>query len=176
MKLGCGGLRDLDIAGWAASARWGASDTESLVRNGALLHREVEEVAAARELLWRVRNLLHLRAGRRQDRLTFEDQEEIATQLGFVEGVTLAVEQFMQAYYRHARTVERTAERMVARAREARRSAPAKRTDLGGGVILFDEQVTFSNSDELARDPALAFRFYDAVAKRQGPAAPRGCS
>lgn len=167
VKLGCGGLRDLDIAGWAAKARWGATDTESLVRNGALLHREVEEVAAAREMLWRVRNLLHLRAGRRQDRLTFEDQEEIATQLGFVEGVTLAVEQFMQAYYRHARTVERAAERMVARARDVRRSAPAKKTELGAGLLLFDEQVTFDNTDDLAKDPALALRFYDVVAKRQ---------
>ena len=169
VKLGCGGLRDLDIAAWAAKARWGsnATDTASLVKNGALLHREVEEVVAAKEMLWRVRNLLHLRAGRRQDRLTFEDQEEIAVQLGFVEGITLAVEQFMQAYYRHARVVEQTAERMVERARHVRRSTPAPREDLGMGLLLFDDQVTFHDSEMLEDDPALALRLYEVVAKRR---------
>jgi len=166
VKLGCGGLRDLDIAAWSAKARWGSTDTESLVRNGALLRREVEEVVAAKEMLWRVRNLLHLRAGRRQDRLTFEDQEEIAVQLGFVEGVTLAVEQFMQAYYRHARVVEQTAERMIARIREVPRSAPARREKLDHGLLLFGGQATFENTDSLDADPAMALRLYDVVAKR----------
>lgn len=173
VKLGCGGLRDLDIAGWAAKARWGAgaTDTASLVKNGALLHREVEEIVRSKEMLWRVRNLLHLRAGRRQDRLTFEDQEEIAVQLGFVPGVTLAVEQFMQAYYRHARVVQQTAERMVTRAREGcqrsrGRSAPAPREDLGMGLLLFDDQVTFHDSEMLEDDPALALRLYEVVGKR----------
>ncbi len=166
VKLGCGGLRDLDIAAWSAKARWGTTDTESLVRKGALLRREVEEVIAAKEMLWRVRNLLHLRAGRRQDRLTFEDQEEIAVQLGFVHGVTLAVEQFMQAYYRHARVVEQTAERMIARIREVRRSAPAHREPLGDGLLLFDGQATFESTDSLRSDPAIALRLYDVVAKK----------
>src|SRR5690606_37005002 len=147
VKLGCGGLRDLDVAMWAAGARFGARDTEKLVRHGALLSREVRELDNAREMLWRVRNLLHLRAGRRQDRLTFEDQEEIATLLGFVDGVTLGVEQFMQAYYRHARVVEQTAERMIARARPVVRSGPPRREDLGRGLLLFDEAITFHDSE-----------------------------
>jgi len=106
VKQGRGGLRDLDVAEWAARARWGARDEQDYVRTGALLAREVRELEDAREMLWSVRNLLHLRAGRQQDRLTFGDQEDIAQELGFVDGVTLGVEQFMQAYYRHARIVE----------------------------------------------------------------------
>ncbi len=172
VKLGCGGLRDLDVAIWAAKARWGATETSELVRHGALLQREVEELHTAEEMLWRVRNLLHLRAGRRQDRLTFEDQEEIATQLGFVHGVTLAVEQFMQAYYRHARVVEQTTERMLARARQTVRTAPAQQEDLGGGVLLFDGHVTLEDTDALESDPVLALRLYDAVAKRDKPPYP----
>lgn len=171
VKLGCGGLRDLDIASWAAKARWGVSDTAELVARGALLQREAEELETAREMLWRVRNLLHQRAGRRQDRLTFEDQEEIAVQLGFVPGVTLAVEQFMQAYYRHARVVERAAERVVARARQVQRSTPAPEEDLGGGLVLFDGEVAFEEPASLSADPALALRLYQTVARRN--AAPR---
>ncbi|HEY8432180.1 MAG TPA: [protein-PII] uridylyltransferase, partial [Sandaracinaceae bacterium] len=172
VKLGCGGLRDLDVALWAANARWGARDTDALVQHGALLAREVRDLEAAREMLWRVRNLLHLRAGRRQDRLTFEDQEEIATQLGFVDGVTLAVEQFMQAYYRHARVVEQTAERMMARAAHVEKGAPARKEDLGRGILLFDDSITFHDSERLRDEPVLALRLYAEVAKRGLPPYP----
>ncbi|MFK7990324.1 MAG: [protein-PII] uridylyltransferase [Sandaracinaceae bacterium] len=166
VKLGCGGLRDLDIALWAAKARWNASGTQDLVRQGVLLSREVEELETARETLWRVRNHLHLRAGRRHDRLTFEDQEEIATQLGFVPGVTLAVEQFMQAYYRHARIVEQTAPRMIERARRVSRTSAPSREDLGDGLLSFGGEVTFHDSERLLRDPVLALRLYQQVARR----------
>jgi [protein-PII] uridylyltransferase len=172
VKLGCGGLRDLDVAAWAAKARWGADAIDELVRHGALLSREIQELETAREMLWRVRNLLHLRAGRRHDRLTFEDQEEIAVQLGFVPGVTLAVEQFMQAYYRHARVVEQTAERMLMRARQVGRTGPVRKEDIGDGLLLFDGQITFHDSEQLPHDPKLALRLYEQVAKRELPPYP----
>ncbi len=166
VKLGCGGLRDLDIARWAAKARWTAEGTDALVKHGALLSREARELEVAGEMLWRVRNRLHLRAGRRQDRLTFEDQEEIATQLGFVEGITLAVEQFMQAYYRHARVVEQTTERMLARARAIRPRKSVRREPLAPGILSHDDQVTFTDSAQLEEEPTLALRLYEEVATR----------
>jgi len=158
VKQGRGGLRDLDVAEWAARARWGARNEQDYVRTGALLAREVRELDAAREMLWRVRNLLHLRAGRQQDRLTFADQEDIAQELGFVDGVTLGVEQFMQAYYRHARIVALTAERMLDRARPRSRAATFRK--LAHGIILADGAITLENPQRLDEDPALAFRFY----------------
>jgi [protein-PII] uridylyltransferase len=172
VKTGRGGLRDLDVAEWAARARWGARTTEDYVRHGALLAREVEELEAAREMLWRVRNLLHLRAGRQQDRLTFEDQEEIAVALGFVDGVTLGVEQFMQAYYRHARIVALSAERMVIRAHRRRRRPTSRRQDLADGTLIFDDQITLRDTDALAEDPPVALRLYQQVARREKPPYP----
>ena len=158
VKQGRGGLRDVDVAEWAARARWGARNDQDYVRTGALLAREVTELESAREMLWRVRNLLHLRAGRQQDRLTFADQEEIAQELGFVDGITLAVEQFMQAYYRHARIVALTAERMLDRARPRSRASTFRK--LAQGIILADGAITLENPHRLEDDPALAFRFY----------------
>jgi [protein-PII] uridylyltransferase len=168
VKQGRGGLRDLDVAEWAARARWGARNEQDYVRTGALLAREVRELEDARETLWRVRNLLHLRAGRQQDRLTFADQEDIAHELGFVDGVSLAVEQFMQAYYRHARIVALTAERMLERARPRSRAATFRK--LAHGIILADGAITLENPQRLDEDPALAFRFYrQAVRYRRRP-------
>ena len=160
VKQGRGGLRDTDVAEWAARARWGARNEQDYVRTGALLAREVRELEDAREMLWRVRNLLHLRAGRQQDRLTFGDQEDIAQELGFVDGVTLGVEQFMQAYYRHARIVALTAERMLDRARPRGRGRATTFRKLAHGIILADGAITVEKPDRLAGDPALAFRFY----------------
>ncbi|MFW6050358.1 MAG: [protein-PII] uridylyltransferase [Myxococcota bacterium] len=169
VKLGRGGLRDLDVAEWSARARWAARTTEDYIRTGALLAREVAELEAAREMLWRVRNLLHLRAGRQQDRLTFEDQEEISAAMGFVDGVTLGVEQFMQAYYRHARIVALTAERMLIRARPRRRRIRTRRQDLADGTMIFDDHITLQSTEALEEEPPVALRLYRQVARRSRP-------
>ncbi|MFW5925133.1 MAG: [protein-PII] uridylyltransferase [Myxococcota bacterium] len=172
VKLGRGGLRDLDVAEWAARARWAARSTEDYIRTGALLAREVAELEEAREMLWRVRNLLHLRAGRQQDRLTFEDQEEIAVSLGFADGVTLAVEQFMQSYYRHARIVALTAERMLDRARPRRRRGRSPRQGLADGTMVFDDHITLQSIEAIREDPPVALRLYQQVARRNKPPYP----
>jgi [protein-PII] uridylyltransferase len=118
-------------------------------------------------MLWRVRNLLHLRAGRQQDRLTFGDQEDIAQELGFVDGVTLGVEQFMQAYYRHARIVALTAERMLDRARPRNRTRATTFRKLADGIVLADGTISLEKPQRLDGDPALAFRFYRQALRHQ---------
>jgi [protein-PII] uridylyltransferase len=75
-----------------------------------------------------------------------------------VDGVSLGVEQFMQAYYRHARIVALTAERMLDRARPRSRAATFRK--LAHGIILADGSITLENPQRVDEDPALAFRFY----------------
>ncbi|MBE1033522.1 [protein-PII] uridylyltransferase, partial [Escherichia coli] len=53
------------------------------------------------EFLWRVRYALHMLAGRAEDRLMFDHQRSIARLFGYEDNdVKLAVERFMQKYYR----------------------------------------------------------------------------
>src|SRR5262249_35693493 len=115
VKNGAGGLRDLDVARWAAKARVGGGEPEELGRVGALVPREALSIEAASEMLWRVRNLLHAHAGRRSDRLTFDEQETIARQLSYGDDRD-AVERLMSAYYRSARTISRSLEMILSRA------------------------------------------------------------
>ena len=82
MKLGVGGVRDLDVARWSMGLGFGVLALDLAVERGLLLAHEAEELDAARAFAWDVRQRLHARAGRRQDRLTFEDQEEIARAIG----------------------------------------------------------------------------------------------
>jgi [protein-PII] uridylyltransferase len=176
VKGGAGGLRDLDIARWAARARYRTSAWTDLVRVGVLVPREAHEIARAEEFLWRVRNRLHAHAKRKSDRLTFDQQEAIAVELGYAKGEgpeerAAAAERFMQDYFGHARVVSRAREALVVRAMPPRRRGKPVEVDLGGGVRLFDGQVTVDTS-ELLRDPALALRAYATCVQKKAPLLP----
>jgi len=71
------------------------------VDHGFLSLREYEELIACRNFLWQIRFALHVLTGRREDHLLFDHQRRIAQQLGYRDqDHNLAVEQFMQRYYR----------------------------------------------------------------------------
>lgn len=159
VKLGRGGLRDYDVAYWAGRARWGARSWQELVEQQVLLEREVHELARSHEFLWRVRNALHIRAGRRHDRLTFSDQEEIAVGLGYKDHVTLAVEQFMQHYYQHAQTIAYTTDRLIARARVFA-AHPSQTRLLPSGIVASSEYVQVQDLAQLRDNPSLALQLY----------------
>jgi [protein-PII] uridylyltransferase len=184
VKSGAGGLRDLEGARWAARARFhvasagpasAASTWGELVRMGVLVAREAQAIAEAEELLWKVRNRLHALSGRRSERLTFDAQESLATELGYRGGDGAdaragAAEELMQDYYRKARVVMQTRDLVFERARVRRRStltSAPRVVDLGGGVHLSDGQVTVAHTGLLAEAPPLALRLY-VEAKRHG--------
>ncbi|OJY31129.1 MAG: [protein-PII] uridylyltransferase [Myxococcales bacterium 68-20] len=197
VKAGAGGLRDIDIARWAARARYrvGTNDPwTELVRLGVIVPREAAEMARAEEFLWRVRNRLHAHAERKSDRLTFDQQETIAIELGYAgppsssrqstqeevdaapasvapEARAAAAERFMQDYFGHARVVSRARESLLLRAKPPRRRGKPVEVDLGAGVRLFDGHVTI-DSQALAGDPALALRMYAACIKKKAPVLP----
>jgi [protein-PII] uridylyltransferase len=165
VKNGEGGLRDLDVARWAARARFGVGEPEELVRVGAVVPREAAEILEASEMLWRVRNLLHAHAGRRSDRLTFDEQESIAPLLGYGPGGD-GVERLMSAYYRAARIISRSLEMTLARAMPILSRRKPRDEDLGQGVRMFDGSVTMSDHEALRVDPALALRLVAAAVER----------
>ncbi len=137
VKSGAGGLRDIDCIRWAARARYrvgdaGPQDTwAELVRLGVIVAREAHEIGAAEEHLWRVRNRLHARAGRKADRLGFEEQEAIAMAMGYGDDRARAAERLMQDYYLHARAVTRARESLFERLRPPRRRGKVVTSDLG---------------------------------------------
>lgn len=166
VKSGAGGLRDVDSIGWLAGARWGARSSADAVLTGAFSEREATELGEAHEFFWRVRNLLHLRAGRRQDRLTFEDQEELAVELGYRDEIVIAVEQFMQAYYRHARNVTQIRERVMRRAEALTRTRQTAAVPVDE-FLSTDSGLTLQDASALSQDPGLPLRLC-ASAVRHG--------
>jgi [protein-PII] uridylyltransferase len=167
VKNGIGGLRDIDVACWAARARFHVKSLKELVRVGVLLAREWQEIEEATNLLWRVRNLLHLYAGRRSDRLSFDRQEALAKDLGYGPGGA-GVEKFMSEYYRNARVIARTRELVLQRAEPPPKRKPRERS-LGNGLKLTNDQVSVEDPAAVEQDPTLALRLYEEAVKRDLP-------
>ncbi len=182
VKNGAGALRDLDGIRWAARARYRVGEEtggamkntwRELVQVGVLVSREAQEIAASEELLWRVRNRLHVRASRKADRLGFDDQEAIAVSMGYGDDRALAAERLMQAFYLCARTVTRARASLFERLRPARRrSKPTTTVDLGGGVHMFDGSVTIAGTAALQQDPVVAMRAFAACVRQRAPILP----
>jgi len=103
VKSSPGGLRDIQTIGWVAKRHFGADSLDELVTHGFLTRSELRKLKAAQAFLWRVRFALHLLTGRREDRILFDYQIKLAKMFGYEDATyTLAVEQFMQRYYRNA--------------------------------------------------------------------------
>jgi [protein-PII] uridylyltransferase len=96
-----GGLRDIQTLLWVARRHFGTLNLHALVGQGFLTESECSVLASSQEFLWKVRYALHMLAGRPEDRLLFDHQRRIAGLLGYEDSdAKLAVERFMQKYYR----------------------------------------------------------------------------
>ncbi|MEE8575599.1 MAG: [protein-PII] uridylyltransferase, partial [Thermodesulfobacteriota bacterium] len=167
VKEGEGGLRDLHTARWVLLARNPDISFNNQIK--ALLTEDEEgELAGALDFLFWVRNDLHLETKRKNDQLTFHQQERIAKLMGFADSkVSLAVESFMQRYYRYASTINRISALMLARALgkgSKRKGKSEERRELDENFtavndeIAFKDDAIFENHPELMMDVFLHFR------------------
>lgn len=114
IKEGPGGLRDIQIIGWVAKRHYGVANLQELVEHGFFTAEEYQALIDGQTHLWRVRFALHRLTGRREDRLLFEYQKQLAECFGFSgEENNLAIEQFMQKYYRTIMELERLNEMLL---------------------------------------------------------------
>lgn len=120
IKEGPGGLRDIHMVGWVAKRHFGADTLHDLAVHEFLTEEEYDELIEGQTFLWDVRFALHMLAGRREDRLLFDYQTTLAKQFGHRdEDHNLAVEQFMQRYYRTVMGLSRLNEMLLQHFQEA---------------------------------------------------------
>ena len=108
LKDSPGGLRDLHTVHWLARACGISGGWNGLACAGLLTQAEARRVARAERSLAALRIHLHLLAGRRDDRLAFDYQSELADRLGIkATAQKRADERLMQGYYRIAKLIQR---------------------------------------------------------------------
>lgn len=106
IKESPGGLRDIQTIFWVAKRHFNATSIHQLVQKQFITPEEYRELDAAYKFLNRVRFILHRHKNRREDRLLFDHQQLLAQSFGYQDtNEKLAVEQFMNSYYRNLRSV-----------------------------------------------------------------------
>ena len=172
LKEGEGGLRDLHTAFWLAKVKFKTNQSAKLVEKGVITVTEREELEAARDFLWRVRNSLHFLTGKHQDQLTFEYQETVAAELGFEDTATLkGVERFMRQYYLSAASVNRFADQIIDRCLERGRPYQLlgrfNRREIRRGVWIAGQVLSLAGEHVIDDDPTNLIRIF-ADAQRHG--------
>jgi [protein-PII] uridylyltransferase len=177
LKQGKGGLRDLQAALWIARVRHKVAGLGEAGERGLLPAREVKEARAARDLLWRLRNELHYATGRRDDRLTFDNQRRAAAALEYRDSATeLGIEQLMRQTYIALQEIARASDALLDRCavEDAPRPAglfgrrkPAPPKPIDNAFQLWQGRVTVHDREVFARRPADLVRIF-AVAETYG--------
>jgi [protein-PII] uridylyltransferase len=131
VKNGVGGLRDYQNALWMARVKLGVTSIEELAMQHHLKPEEVREFIRSYDFLLRVRNELHFLSTRATDLLTLDMQPRVAANLGYVQAEAVRrLEQFMQDYYRSARSIFRLSKLVESRLALTGRSKPGGRFSL----------------------------------------------
>jgi [protein-PII] uridylyltransferase len=161
LKEARGGLRDA-TALRAVAASW-------------LADAPREGLADARKRLLDVRDALHLSTGRATDRLSLQEQDQVAAELGLLDADTL-----LRQVYEAARVVSYASDvtwREVGRVLRSRAVRPRLRAMLGGGkphpersplaegVVEQDGEVVLARAARPERDPVLPLRAAAAAAQ-----------
>jgi [protein-PII] uridylyltransferase len=166
VKDSAGALRDYHLAYWVMLvSEPAARRRDDFLQLGLLTEEEPAQLTAALDFLWRVRNELHLLAGRKKDQLSFDLQEKIADAFGYAthpDASELPVENFMSDYYRHARVIQNCSSLVVEQCQQ--RACPPKRRDVRqveSGFRIAEAQLEIPRARQLREDPILmleAFR------------------
>ena len=119
IKESPGGLRDIQTIGWISKRYFGTEQLHDLVDEDFLNNEEYESLIEGQYLLWKIRYLLHRISGRREDRLLFDYQRDLAHKFGFTDDEqNRSIEGFMQSYYRTVMQMQRLNEIILQRFQE----------------------------------------------------------
>lgn len=106
IKEGKGGLRDLQTLFWIAKYLYRVDQVSDLVAREVLTKKDATRFAKAENFLWTVRCHLHYLAGRPEERITFNVQNDLAERMAYQDrSGAQGVERFMKHYFLVAKDV-----------------------------------------------------------------------
>ena len=120
IKNSPGGLRDIQMIHWLVKRHFQKDLNDPLVKGKFLTANEYKTLLSSQTLLWRIRFALHLFAGKREDRLLFNYQPEIAQHFAYQDDASsLGIEKFMHDYFRATNALRELNEMVIQLFREA---------------------------------------------------------
>ena len=166
LKDSPGGLRDLHTIHWLAQACGITGGWNGLACAGLLTQAEARRVAREERTLSVLRIHLHLLAGRRDDRLAFDYQTELAERLGLAATAhKRAGERLMQDYYRAAKLIQRANDILVQSLRVRLFPVTAPPQPVDADFQLRARLLEARDPDLFEREPAALLRIFIAYAQ-----------
>jgi [protein-PII] uridylyltransferase len=102
VKEGLGGLRDFEFIAWMARIHFNLDRLSQIRRLSIFSHFETNRLTYSKSYLLKLRNQLHLLAGRKEDRLLLPYQKDISLIFGHKDSASHTVpEKFMRQVYLH---------------------------------------------------------------------------
>ena len=163
VKNGKGALRDVSTIFWLSMAWYGVPAARQLIDLGVVDETEFNAFTRGRDFLWRVHTGLHLLAGRENDRLRFDYQQELAQRFRYRDsGRTSGVERFLKNYFLNVRTIADLSDIFVLHFEEQINPPPRlrRRVSLGGGMEVRREEVSIHDESQFAADPMNVMRIF----------------
>ena len=144
-------------------AWYGVPTARELIGQGVVDEKEFEDFVRGRDFLWRVRSGLHLLAGREDDRLRFEYQQELASRFRYRDSVkSSAEERFLKNYFLTVRRIADLSDIFLLHFEEQihppRRLG--RRVDLGGGMEVRKDKISIHDTRAFSAEPLNLIRIF----------------
>ena len=165
VKSSPGGLRDIQVIGWIARRHFGSA-LEQLPTGEFLTEQELDLLMGGQDYLSRVRFALHHWTGRDEDRLLFEHQQTLARQWGFEDEGKLAVEQFMQAYFRNVQAVSHVSALLIDIYQKTLLQAEASSSIvIDEDFELVDDRISARHARVFSKNPSNLLRLFAVIGR-----------
>ncbi|MES2581024.1 MAG: [protein-PII] uridylyltransferase [Pseudomonadota bacterium] len=154
IKESPGGLRDLHMILWLAQSQNLGKNWASLAKNNIITSAEMRRIKRHERNLQNLRIRLHYLAKRREDRLLFDFQNELAGDLGYVTTPRKrASEQLMQSYYTSAKFINLINEILLKTFRLSLNQAKSKITSINARFEAHDDLLEIKTANVLQQYP-----------------------
>lgn len=150
LKIGPGGLRDLQRVWWLLRMIWGIDSWSQLLAHDLLDASGMQRLKEGHTTLLSLRLALHFVAGRRQDVLRFDLQSDVARHLGLQDGPNnrLAADHLLQIFYKQAKAVRAVSAQIIERSVEkltpalSRKAGRVEGYELRRGALMLAKSPT----------------------------------
>jgi [protein-PII] uridylyltransferase len=164
LKEGIGGLRDYHHILWLGKTLFDVRSPRDLEYRGIFSDHEYLDLSNHLRFVFLVRNHLHQLSNRKNDRLSFEYQEEIAERLGFQDhnGV-LAVEQFLGRLHACMSSIK-SLNRSFTNGHILKRQSNKKLLQFkvkSKDFHLYRDEISFNSATAILSDPLLLINIFE---------------
>jgi [protein-PII] uridylyltransferase len=149
-------LRDLHTVLWIARAAGLGRTWRELAKAGLITMQEARNVSRQERFIGALRVRLHYLAGRREDRLVFDQQNALAKELALADTPTrMKSELLMQRYYRAAKLVRQANVIMLQNLHAVLLPIPIEPQPLGDDFYAIDELLHIRDEALFERRPSM---------------------